>query len=154
MSFKTYRFRTRGLNLLCATSVLEEGIDVPSCNFVVRFDPVQTYTSFIQSMGRARRKEAEFFAMLPQNDFLKCSAKLDEFVLINEQITAYLRANVEKIDADLHEIRNNWGPDPIPPICPGGTVDSPRITMDSAEELVDRYLKKNLLNSSSGHLIL
>lgn len=134
-----YSFRVKNLNLLTATSVLEEGIDVPSCNFVVRFDPVQTYTSYIQSMGRARKKDAKFYAMLPEKDFFKLSAKLDEFQEVNKAITAHLQRNVDKIDADLHTIRSFWEADLIPPICPGGTVDSPKITMDSASDVVERY---------------
>lgn len=46
-------FRSRGVNLLFCTSVLEEGIDVPSCALVVNFDPPRTFTAFIQCKVRA-----------------------------------------------------------------------------------------------------
>ncbi len=37
--------------MLIATSVLEEGVDVPQCNLVVRFDECKDYVSFVQSKG-------------------------------------------------------------------------------------------------------
>ena len=37
------------INVLIATSILEEGIDVPACNMVVRFSKINTFRSYIQS---------------------------------------------------------------------------------------------------------
>lgn len=48
------------LNLLVATKVGEEGLDIQSCCLVVRFDPPETVASFIQSRGRARMRHSEY----------------------------------------------------------------------------------------------
>ena len=43
------KFRMQDLNLLISTNVLEEGVDIPKCNFVVRFDPPRDYRSYTLS---------------------------------------------------------------------------------------------------------
>eukprot|EP01041_Mallomonas_annulata_P010221 gene10221-21311_t len=55
------KFRTGRVPLLVSTTALEEGIDVPECSFIVRFDHVHTTKAHIQGSGRARCANAEIF---------------------------------------------------------------------------------------------
>ena len=61
-------FRARRKNLIIATDVLEEGIDVTACNLVICFDPPPNLKSFIQRRGRARQGKSQFAIMFPKND--------------------------------------------------------------------------------------
>ncbi|XP_076928332.1 endoribonuclease Dicer homolog 2-like [Bidens hawaiensis] len=61
-------FRKGNVNIIVTTSILEEGLDVQSCNLVVRFDLSSTVCSFIQSRGRARMKNSEFLLLIPSED--------------------------------------------------------------------------------------
>ncbi|KAK5830167.1 dicer-like protein 4 isoform X1 [Gossypium arboreum] len=54
------KFRTGELNLLIATKVGEEGLDIQTCCLVIRFDLPETVASFIQSRGRARMPLSEY----------------------------------------------------------------------------------------------
>lgn len=57
------KFRMHECNLLITTSVLEEGIDLPKCNLVIRFDRPLTYNSYVQSKGRAKMPKAYYILM-------------------------------------------------------------------------------------------
>ncbi|KZF20015.1 hypothetical protein L228DRAFT_214035 [Xylona heveae TC161] len=60
-------FRDRSRNLIVATSVLEEGIDVPGCKVVVCFDRIPNVKSFIQRRGRARQAKSKLALLLEEN---------------------------------------------------------------------------------------
>ncbi|KAH9304310.1 hypothetical protein KI387_008714, partial [Taxus chinensis] len=59
---------TGKVNVLVATDVVEEGIDVQSCSCVIRFDLPKTVRSFIQSRGRARQCGSHFVLLLERDN--------------------------------------------------------------------------------------
>lgn len=58
------RFRMHLCNLLIGTAVLEEGIELPKCNLVIRWDAPTTYRSYVQCKGRARAHHAYHVIMV------------------------------------------------------------------------------------------
>jgi endoribonuclease Dicer len=58
------KFRRGELNCLFATSVAEEGLDIPQCNLVVRFDLYRTMIAYVQSRGRARHRNSKYLHMV------------------------------------------------------------------------------------------
>ncbi|KAF8031365.1 hypothetical protein BT93_D0530 [Corymbia citriodora subsp. variegata] len=81
-------FQSGKLNLLVATKVGEEGLDIQTCCLVIRFDPPETVASFIQSRGRARMPQSEYA-------FLVDSGNQKEIDLIDNFKKDEDRMNVE-----------------------------------------------------------
>jgi ERCC4-related helicase len=57
-------FRIGNLNLIVATAVAEEGLDIQACCNVVRWDVPPNMVSWAQSRGRARQARSSFVLML------------------------------------------------------------------------------------------
>ena len=53
-------FGTGSANMLIATNVAEEGLDIPEANCVIYFDPMDHAVSYVQGRGRARHAESSF----------------------------------------------------------------------------------------------
>eukprot|EP00898_Chlorokybus_atmophyticus_P001386 jgi/Chlat1/2248/Chrsp17S02786 len=62
------KFRDGRLNVLIATSVAEEGIDIQRCRCVVRFNSPATAATNIQSRGRARQQGSDYVHMVERGD--------------------------------------------------------------------------------------
>ncbi|KAL4888389.1 ATP-dependent helicase dcl2 [Aspergillus ambiguus] len=99
-------FRSGQKNLIVATDVLEEGIDISACSMVICYDKPSNLKSFVQRRGRARHKESTFAIMFSTEDEL-CDLKKWQ-VLEQAMIEAYqdderkrceaLESNAEAVD--------------------------------------------------------
>lgn len=93
-------FRVGKKNLLVATSVLEEGIDVPACNVVICVDIPATLKSFIQRRGRARMSGSHFYLLTDERAQAKVKSTNDW-----ETLEAEMKRHYEDELRELQELQ-------------------------------------------------
>lgn len=80
------RFRNHETNCIVASSVLEEGIDVQSCNLVIMFDKPKSYPSYVQTKGRARHKTSDYIVLVDNNSKADFQTKKLLFDQIDQEL--------------------------------------------------------------------
>ncbi|KAK8028243.1 hypothetical protein PG991_005299 [Apiospora marii] len=83
-------FRSVRINCLVATNIAEEGLDIPNCNMVIRFDLYNTMIQYIQSKGRARMDNSRFFHMMERGNEDHAQRYLN--IKVNEKVLGELSA--------------------------------------------------------------
>ncbi|CAB3254713.1 unnamed protein product [Arctia plantaginis] len=132
------KFKNNDLNCLISTSVIEEGIDIPQCLLVLRYDPPLEYRSYIQSKGRARSAKSNYVILINKEVEKKFMKNYEEFQSTERLIQRILIGNSEDRDEPAsEEVQNQlYGEGDIPPyLAPSGA----RLTCVSAVSLLNRY---------------
>ncbi|XP_054270904.1 endoribonuclease Dicer isoform X2 [Macrosteles quadrilineatus] len=133
------KFNSGLLNVIVGSNVVEEGMDVSSCNTVIMFDPPMDFRSYVQSKGRARHSTSRYIIMTndPKFDekhstFQKVEAELRRLLCGGQYL---LRDEPDKDEIDATLFSNIKGLETFAPLGPNG----PTITALSAISHVNRY---------------
>lgn len=79
-----FRFRMRECNLLISTNILEDGVDIPKCNLVIRFDAPNNFISYVNSKGRARSNDSYYILMLLKDEVDRTLNSLSSYYALQE----------------------------------------------------------------------
>ena len=132
------KFRNYQFNILTATKVLEEGLDVPRCNLVVRFDFPLNFREYVQSKGRARAENGRFVIMTTKEiALLENIYNYKSIEIILNEKTQMRKPPTEK--ESLESFEDDTLMEPYMPIKKDG---APRVTMNSSISLINKYCMK------------
>uniref|UniRef100_H3CIQ1 ribonuclease III n=1 Tax=Tetraodon nigroviridis TaxID=99883 RepID=H3CIQ1_TETNG len=131
------KFRAHETNLLIATSIVEEGVDIPKCNLVVRFDLPTEYRSYVQSKGRARAPVSNYI-MLADSERTKA---FEDDLTTYKAIEKILRNKCSKsVEVSEFEVEQVFDDDCIiPPYVLRSEDGGPRVTINTAIGHINRY---------------
>jgi Fanconi anemia group M protein len=124
-------FRNSDFNVLVATSIAEEGLDIPEVDLVIFYEPISSEIRYIQRRGRAGRKTSGSVIILATKD------------TIDMRHLYASKMRVEKMTNSLNNINTILKPINRSLITPNPmTLDELSIIEDNKKRLEERLLKR------------
>ena len=151
--------RSGDINVLVATSVVEEGVDVQSCSFVAVFDDLQNIKAYIQMKGRARQENAKFFVLKNVAPDTQSPLSLADAKALELRVRKFIRSQVRQplSPTSSTEIDDT---DEVPDECDASELElravragvyearDGKITIQSAKSLLYRYALRQPIDSA------
>ncbi|KAM5300355.1 antiviral innate immune response receptor RIG-I [Ctenodactylus gundi] len=116
-------FRSNGDNILIATSVADEGIDIAQCNLVILYEYVGNVIRMIQTRGRGRARDSKCYLLTSNADVIrKEEINLHKETMMNDAISRLQTWDEARFQKTIHQIQiqeklirdSQQKPEPIP----------------------------------------
>lgn len=130
------KFKKGECNMMIASSVLEEGIDVQSCNYVIMYDTIKHFSAYVQTKGRARMQSSSYTIMIEEKEISKLLGKLEKWKKIEDQLQKYLIGKTVERHLPLEDEINERFPVTIKPFY---TKIGAVLEASSVVQLLNRY---------------
>ncbi|KAG8449111.1 hypothetical protein GDO86_015967 [Hymenochirus boettgeri] len=131
------KFRAHETNLLIATSIVEEGVDIPKCNLVVRFDLPTEYRSYVQSKGRARAPISNYIMLADTDKIIGFEEDLKTYKAIEKILRNKCSKSMDCGNTESEPIVDD--DEVFPPYVLKQDDGSPKVTINTAIGHINRY---------------
>ncbi|KAM4662071.1 endoribonuclease Dicer isoform 2-T2 [Discoglossus pictus] len=131
------KFRAHETNLLIATSIVEEGVDIPKCNLVVRFDLPTEYRSYVQSKGRARAPISNYIMLADTERITDFEDDLKTYKAIEKILRNKCSKSMDCGEMDVEAVIDD--DEIFPPYVLRQDDGSPKVTINTAIGHINRY---------------
>ncbi|XP_043930553.1 endoribonuclease Dicer [Protopterus annectens] len=132
------KFRAHETNLLIATSIVEEGVDIPKCNLVVRFDLPMDYRCYVQSKGRARAPISNYIMLADSEKIKTFEEDLKTYKAIEKILRNKCSKTVDPSDGGTEPVVED-DDNIFPPYVLRQDDGGPRVTINTAIGHINRY---------------
>ncbi|KAJ8936484.1 hypothetical protein NQ314_012348 [Rhamnusium bicolor] len=133
------KFRCHECNILVATSLLEQGCDLPKCNLVIRFDLPNTFHSYIQSKARARATDAHYILFAVEDEIPVFVNNLAEYNEVEDTLLKRCYSLEPDREEELLADAYNAYCRPYQPLQEEG---APNVTLANSIALLNKYCAK------------
>lgn len=80
------QFKRGEVNVLIATNVIEEGLDVSECNLVICLNELLNVKAFIQMKGRARQFDSKFIFLCADAEYQEVERERKNFAVVIDKM--------------------------------------------------------------------
>ncbi|KAL5016985.1 hypothetical protein ScPMuIL_006574 [Solemya velum] len=99
------QLRNGDLDGIVSTSVGEEGIDIPDCNLILRYDHVGNEISTVQTKGRSRKRGGKSFLLAKRKIFQRETINIERAKLMRDAVRHFKAMPLEEKMAKVQEIQ-------------------------------------------------
>lgn len=133
------KYRAHECNIMIATSVLEQGCDLPKCNLVIRFDLPLSFHSYVQSKARARVTDSHYLLMATESELASFTRQLAIYTQVENTLLRRCYClepdDKEKAEADCYNAT-------VQPYKPLDDPESQSVSLSTSIQLVNKYCAK------------
>lgn len=130
------KFKDSEINCIVCSSVLEEGIDVQECNYVIMFDEIKTFSNYVQTKGRARMQDSYYVMFTSDIKYPELIQKCQIFKSMDQRLKSFLiNKTVDRKEPSEQDIANQFHDEIEPYLSKIGA----RLESDNVLPLLSRY---------------
>lgn len=124
----------KNCKILCATNVVEEGIDIPDCNNVLNLNEMRTIKEYIQKTGRARQENSNLLLFSKKEEEKDNLERVKQIQLSIKVMKNMIKENTFKPTLSVKHYLQNYN-------C-FQTAEGAKVYHDYAPQIVKEFISK------------